>query len=81
MWRGERFEIADPSTPLGMLQRGRGAAYLWAREAPPEEAARLLLRCLDEDPRWDRTVEDSTPPPSSPSSARTPRATRTRRTG
>ena len=30
MWRGERFEIADPSTPLGMLQRGRGAAYLWA---------------------------------------------------
>ena len=61
MWRGERVEIADPSTPLGMLQRGRGAAYLWAREAPPEEAARLLLRCLEEDPRWDRTVEDRTP--------------------
>ena len=61
MWRGERFEIADPSTPLGMLQRGRGAAYLWARGAQPEEAARLLLRCLEEDPRWDRAVEDRTP--------------------
>lgn len=61
MWRGDRFEIADPATPLGMLQRGRGAAYLWAREAPPEEAARLLLRCLEEDPRWDRGVEDRTP--------------------
>jgi hypothetical protein len=61
MWRGERFEIADPSTPLGMLQRGRGAAYLWAREAEPEEAARLVLRCLEEDPRWDRAVEDRTP--------------------
>jgi hypothetical protein len=61
MWRGERFEIADPSSPLGKLQRGRGAAYLWAREAAPEEAARLLLRCLEEDPRWDRAVEDRTP--------------------
>jgi hypothetical protein len=61
MWRAERFEIADASTPLGMLQRGRGAAYLWAREAAPEEAARLLLRCLEEDPRWDRAVEDRTP--------------------
>ena len=60
MWRGERLEIADPSTPLGMLQRGRGAAYLWAREAQPEEAARLVLRCLEEDPRWDRAVEDRT---------------------
>ena len=39
MWRGDRFEVADPGTPLGMLQRGRGAAYLWAREAPPQEAA------------------------------------------
>jgi hypothetical protein len=61
MWRGERVEIADPSTPLGMLQRGRGAAYLGAREAQPEEAARLVLRCLEEDPRWDRAVEDRTP--------------------
>jgi hypothetical protein len=61
MWLAERFEIADASTPLGMLQRGRGAAYLWARGAAPDEAARLLLRCLEEDPRWDRAVEDRTP--------------------
>jgi hypothetical protein len=48
--------LADPATPLGMIERGRGAGFLWAREHPAE--ARPFLRaCLERDPRWDAQIE------------------------
>jgi hypothetical protein len=42
--------LADPTSPLGLIQRGRGAGYLWAREHPAE-ARPLLYSCLERDPR------------------------------
>ena len=45
-----RRELADPALPLGMIERGRGAGFLWAREHP-EEARLLLHACLVRDRR------------------------------
>lgn len=51
-----RRELADPALPLGMIERGRGAGFLWAREHP-EEARPLLSACLQRDPRLLPQVE------------------------
>jgi hypothetical protein len=51
-----RCELADPALPLGMIERGRGAGFLWAREHP-EEARPLLYACLEHDPRLFPQVE------------------------
>jgi hypothetical protein len=53
------MRLDPPSTPLGMLQRGRGAGALWALAAPPDEARALLRRCILEDPRRDRQLDDT----------------------
>lgn len=42
-------------TPLGMLQRGRGAG--WREAAASGNGHELLLACLAHEPRWDRQVE------------------------
>lgn len=48
--------IADPSSLLGKLQRGRGEGW---REAVDDvsSARELVARCIAEDPRWDHQVE------------------------
>lgn len=48
--------LADPATPLGMIERGRGAGFLWAREHPGE-AWPFLRACLERDPRWDSQID------------------------
>ena len=44
-----------------MMQRGRGGAFLWAREQPASEVAEVLMACMRQDPCWDPQVEDRTP--------------------
>jgi len=46
-------ELAAPESFLGMLQRGRGAGYLAALNAPRELVWSLLLQCITHDPRFD----------------------------
>ena len=48
-------DLADPSTTVGRLQRGRGAGWLEAAAAP--DGRELLATCLLKDPRWDGQVE------------------------
>ena len=49
--------LAGPSEPLGKLQRGLGAGYLWALDADRSVAHALLLHCIFNDPRWDRQLD------------------------
>ena len=49
---------APPDTPLGMLQRGRGAGYLWALQQEPRALHPLLVECITHDPRADHQFED-----------------------
>jgi hypothetical protein len=50
--------LADPADPLGKLQRGLGAGYLWLLDADRAVAHALLLHCVFNDPRWDRQIDD-----------------------
>ena len=50
--------LADPSDPLGMLQRGLGSGFLWALDADRAVAQALLVHCVFNDPRWDRALDD-----------------------
>lgn len=50
--------LADASDPLGKLQRGLGAGYLWALDADRTVAHALLMHCVFNDPRRDRRLED-----------------------
>jgi hypothetical protein len=49
--------LAGPAEPLGKLQRGLGAGYLWALDADRSVAHALLLHCIFNDPRWDRQLD------------------------
>ncbi len=40
-----------------MLQRGRGAGFLQARDTPTSQVEALLWECLTHDPRWDHQLE------------------------
>jgi hypothetical protein len=46
-----------PDTPLGMLQRGRGAGYLWALQQDPRTLHPLLVECITHDPRLSEQSE------------------------
>ncbi len=46
-----------PDTPLGMLQRGRGAGYLWALQQDPHTLHPLLVECITHDSRLDYQIE------------------------
>lgn len=48
--------LAEPDTPLGIMQRGRGASFLWAK-TNHADVREVLLECLTNDPRQDRQVE------------------------
>jgi hypothetical protein len=48
---------APPDMPLGMLQRGRGAGYLWALQQDPRTLHPLLVECITHDPRLDGQIE------------------------
>ncbi|AYF74529.1 hypothetical protein D7D52_12390 [Nocardia yunnanensis] len=50
----EAWAAAD--SLLGMIQRGRGAAYP-AALAQPRQARDFLIDCIADDPRWDHQVE------------------------
>lgn len=50
--------LADAADPLGRLQRGLGAGYLWVLDADRAVAHALLLHCVFNDPRWDRGLDD-----------------------
>jgi hypothetical protein len=50
--------LAGPESLLGMLQRGRGAGYLAALNAPRETVWPQLLECIANDPRLDQECED-----------------------
>ncbi|MFI7670583.1 hypothetical protein [Nocardia sp. NPDC049526] len=47
---------AEPSTLLGLIQRGRGACFVAALERPAL-ARDLVVDCIVCDPRWDHQVE------------------------
>lgn len=46
--------LADPSSLLGQIQRGRGAGVLAALAEDPTVVAPLVLACILDDPRFDR---------------------------
>lgn len=50
-------QLAPPDTLLGLLQRGRGLGWLRAAESP-SAGRQALFDCVEDDPRWDRQVED-----------------------
>ncbi len=50
--------LADPSDPLGKLQRGLGSGYLWVLDADRAVGHALLMHCVFNDPRWDRQLDD-----------------------
>lgn len=50
--------LADAADPLGKLQRGLGAGYLWVLDADRTVAHALLMHCVFNDPRWDRRLDD-----------------------
>jgi hypothetical protein len=50
--------LADPADPLGKLQRGLGAGYLWALDADRTIAHALLMHCIFNDPRWARRLDE-----------------------
>ena len=52
-----RLALADPSTTLGRLQRGRGSGWLECLELPQEQAHDFLWQCIAFDPRLDQGVE------------------------
>jgi len=56
----DEYELAPAETPLGLLQRGRGAGFLWAL-SHADDAGPLLLECITRDPRWDRQLESRAP--------------------
>lgn len=47
---------AEPHSLLGLLQRGRGLGLRRALSEP--DGAELVRRCLEEDARWDRQLEE-----------------------
>src|SRR5262245_24064910 len=47
---------AEPSTLLGLIERGRGACF-GAALAQPALARDLVVDCIVRDPRWDHQVE------------------------
>lgn len=49
------FTYADPATPRGRLQRGRGLGARRARSTPDD--ADLVYECVVSDSRWDRQTE------------------------
>src|SRR5437879_3082576 len=49
--------IAHPASLLGQIQRGRGAGFLAALTADPNDVAPPLLACILDDPRFDRQLE------------------------
>ncbi|MFI8461943.1 hypothetical protein [Kitasatospora sp. NPDC085464] len=49
------FTYADPATPRGRLQRGRGLGARLVRSTP--DAADLVYECVLSDSRWDRQAE------------------------
>jgi hypothetical protein len=53
----DEVHTADPDTPQGQLQRGRGlGAHAVARS--PESARPAVFDCVCRDPRWDHQVEE-----------------------
>ena len=50
--------LADAGDPLGKLQRGLGAGYLWILDADRAVGQALLMHCVFNDPRWDRRLDD-----------------------
>lgn len=50
--------LAGAADPLGKLQRGLGAGYLWGLDADRTVAHALLMHCVFNDPRWDRQLDD-----------------------
>lgn len=48
---------ASPETLLGQLQRGRGQGYIRILSVPKDEASKLLIECITNDPRLDGQVE------------------------
>jgi hypothetical protein len=56
----DEYQLASAQTPLGLLQRGRGAGFLWAlRQA--KDARPLVIVFITRDPRWVRPLESSAP--------------------
>ncbi|OKJ09078.1 hypothetical protein [Kitasatospora sp. CB01950] len=53
---GESAEYAPADTLLGLVERGRGAGRLWARE-DPEAGAAAVLECLRRETRYDRQCD------------------------
>lgn len=53
--RNRRWAPGD--TLPGRLQRGTGAGYLQALNAPRHSTRELLLQCITSDPRWDRQLD------------------------
>ncbi len=49
--------LADPSSLLGQLQRGRGSGFRRALAAHPADVRPLLFDCVTRDPRWCRQLE------------------------
>lgn len=49
--------LAPPESLLGMMQRGRGAAYLHALGAAAGQIQNDLMWCIEFDPRWDANLE------------------------
>ena len=54
------YQLASAQTPLGLLQRGRGAGFLWSLEHA-EQSRPLLVACITRDPRRDRQIESRGP--------------------
>ena len=51
-------QYADARTLEGKLQRGLGAGFLGALDAPREIAHAALMGCITVDPRWDHQIDD-----------------------
>ena len=49
---------ADPNSPLGQIQRGRGAGYLGILEMPSVAARDCLEDCIRHDPRLESQLDD-----------------------
>jgi len=52
------LQLADESTLLGLIQRGRGSGLQQALAGEAGRTRVALEACLRHDPRWDRQVED-----------------------
>jgi hypothetical protein len=51
------LRLANPTSLLGQLQRGRGQGYIRALEADRTEVHAALIQCITHDPRWDSQLE------------------------